>query len=466
MSLSFAYTLWSYASGVSSLKKNPIITGTVILTATGVISRIIGFFYRIFLSRNIGEEGMGIYQLLAPVMALSFSLTAAGIQTSISKHVAAYEAKKEHRSSVSVLMCGLFMSVFLSLIMGFILFEYSLPISIRFLLEERCAPLVRIYALSLPFAAVHSCINGYYYGLKKTSVPSVTQLIEQLVRVLSVYIIFFYCGRYHLQPKVSVAVVGLVLGEIVSSLLSILAITRFYKSSSRKRKHYLPQMPSYNIAGQLKPLLLLAVPLSINRIVLNFLQSIEAVHLPRKLCVFGLTNSQALSIYGVLTGMALPLILFPQAITGSISVLLLPYVSEADAKGNPARISRAIFSSTGFCLLMGFLATAFFYITGPKLGILLFHSEEAGLFIRSLSFMCPFLYLGSLLTSILNGLNKATHAFFINVLALCIRLSCIFLLVPYIGIKGYLFSLPVSQIAHCLFNFLALKKYIYYNKRC
>ena len=109
----FAYTLWNYASGVSSLKKNPIITGTVILTATGVISRVIGFFYRIFLSRNIGEEGMGIYQLLAPVMALSFSLTAAGIQTSISKHVAAYEARREHRSSVSVLMCGLFLSVFL-----------------------------------------------------------------------------------------------------------------------------------------------------------------------------------------------------------------------------------------------------------------------------------------------------------------------------------------------------------------
>ena len=142
------------------------------------------------------------------------------------------------------------------------------------------------------------------------------------------------------------------------------------------------------------------------------------------------------------------------------------YVSEADAGQNPKRISQAIFASTAFCLLMGFLATIMFYITGPVLGNLLFHSEEAGLFIRSLSFMCPFLYLGSLLTSILNGLNKATHAFFINILSLCIRLASIFLLVPHIGIKGYLYGLPVSQIAHCLLNFVALKKYIYYNKRC
>lgn len=447
------------------MKKNPIITGTVILTATGIISRIIGFFYRIFLSRNIGEEGMGIYQLLAPVMALSFSLTAAGIQTSISKHVAAYEAKGQRRSSVAVLLCGLFVSVSLSLALGIVLFQYSLPISLHFLLEERCAPLVRIYALSLPFAAVHSCINGYYYGLKKTAVPSVTQLIEQLARVFSVYLIFLYCDKHNLTPQVSVAIVGLVLGEITSSLISILAITGTGCKNTRRRyrSHFTSE---YDVFKQLKPLLLLAVPLSVNRIVLNFLQSIEAIYLPRQLCAFGLSNSQALSIYGVLTGMSLPLILFPQAITGSISVLLLPYVSEADAKGNPARISKAIFSSTAFCVIMGFLAALFFYIAGPFLGSFLFQSTEAGLFIRSLSFMCPFLYLGSLLTSILNGLNKATHAFFINVLALCIRLICIFLFVPHIGIKGYLWGLPVSQIAHCAFNFLALKKYIYYNKRC
>ncbi|MGN0132630.1 MAG: oligosaccharide flippase family protein [Lachnospiraceae bacterium] len=447
------------------MKKNPIITGTVILTATGIISRIIGFFYRIFLSRNIGEEGMGIYQLLAPVMALSFSLTAAGIQTSISKHVAAYEAKGQRRSSVAVLLCGLFVSVSLSLALGIVLFQYSLPISLHFLLEERCAPLVRIYALSLPFAAVHSCINGYYYGLKKTAVPSVTQLIEQLARVFSVYLIFLYCDKHNLTPQVSVAIVGLVLGEITSSLISILAITGTGCKNTRRRyrSHFTSE---YDVFKQLKPLLLLAVPLSVNRIVLNFLQSIEAIYLPRQLCAFGLSNSQALSIYGVLTGMSLPLILFPQAITGSISVLLLPYVSEADAKGNPARISKAIFSSTAFCVVMGFLAALFFYIAGPFLGSFLFQSTEAGLFIRSLSFMCPFLYLGSLLTSILNGLNKATHAFFINVLALCIRLICIFLFVPHIGIKGYLWGLPVSQIAHCSFNFLALKKYIYYNKRC
>ncbi len=439
---------------MKNLSKHPIITGTVILTCTGFITRIIGFFYRIFLSRNIGEEGMGIYQLLAPVMALSFSVTAAGIQTSVSKHVAAYEAKNQHKQSIAVLFCGLSVSVFLSLFLGLLLFQYSLPIATHFLLEERCAPLIRIYSLSLPFAAIHSCINGYYYGLKKTVLPSVTQLAEQLVRVICVYILFLSTMHTSGTHQISIAVLGLVLGEIVSAIISIIVFTR--------------QSPKTNVTifPQLKPLLLLALPLSINRVALNFLQSIEAVQLPKQLCNYGLSNTQSLSIYGVLTGMALPLILFPQAITGSISVLLLPYVSEADAGNHPKRISQAIYTSTAFCILMGSVTAIFFYITGPFLGAYLFHSKEAGLFIRSLSFMCPFLYLGSLLTSILNGVGKATRAFFINVLALCIRLVFIFFLVPRLGIKGYLYGLPISQISHCLLNFLALKKYIYYNKRC
>ena len=79
--------------------KNPLITGTIILTLTGFLSRFIGFFYRIFLSRTFGAEGMGIYQLTSPVLALTFALTAAGMQTAISKYVAGEVTTKNYRYS-------------------------------------------------------------------------------------------------------------------------------------------------------------------------------------------------------------------------------------------------------------------------------------------------------------------------------------------------------------------------------
>lgn len=428
------------------------------LTVAGILTRIIGFFYRIFLSRHIGEEGMGVYQLLAPIMALSFSLTCAGVQTSISKHVAAYEAEGKRKSSILILLYGFLISISLSIFLGIILCKFSHPISILFLAEKRCQNLICVYALSLPFCAIHSCINGYYFGLKQTTAPSVTQLLEQLARVLSVVLAFSIFPDINAENRILFAVLGLVIGEIVSSFISIVILCQSKKTHPRT-----PTTLSEQDKHILKKIIILATPLSINRIVLNLLQSVEAAYLPRKLTSFGLTSSESLCIYGIFTGMALPMILFPQAITSSVSVLLLPYVSEADAKQDRKKIARSIYLSTAFCLALGFVCMFFFYLTGPFIGELIFQSPDAGLFIRTLSFMCPFLYLGTLLTSILNGLGKATLSFLINVASITLRLLGVFILVPLYGIKAYLYFLMLSQLAHCILNFVALKKYLYYN---
>ena len=120
-------------------QNHPLIKGTIILTITGFASRIIGFFYRIFLSRNFGEESMGIYQLIAPAMALAFSFTAAGIQTAISKYVASETTTKDYKSSSRYLLVGITISLVLSAIFGFALYKYALPIATYALLEPRCA---------------------------------------------------------------------------------------------------------------------------------------------------------------------------------------------------------------------------------------------------------------------------------------------------------------------------------------
>ena len=145
--------------------KHPLIVGTFILTVTGIISRLIGFLYRIYLSRLFGEEGMGIYQLLSPVLSLSFSLTAAGYQTAISKLVAEQTATRK-RPSLRPLAAGLSISLPLSLVCNAALFFFADFISANLLREPRTASMLRILSFSVPFAAVHSCINGYFYGIK------------------------------------------------------------------------------------------------------------------------------------------------------------------------------------------------------------------------------------------------------------------------------------------------------------
>lgn len=452
-----------------SLAKRPLVRGTLVLTATGLITRIIGFFYRIYLSRLFGEEGMGIYQLLSPVLSLSFSLCAASYQTAISKFVAEYTEQAGQR--FRTLLTGIAVSLPLSVICCALLFWKADFIAARLLLEPRTAPMLRILAFSIPFSSIHSCINGYFYGVKRTGPPAVAQLIEQLTRVGCVYLTAARVLAMGKTPSINVAVLGLAVGEVVSMCVCLVAIfnayhtsctptdTRFQTSCSctLNRSSDLCTTHMSRRFSMLLPILRMALPLTLNRIVLNILQSVESVSIPAQLRLYGYDNSTALSVYGVLTGMAMPMIFFPNALTNSVSVLLLPLISESDARGDTPAVRKAVLRTVKFCAGMGFTFLSFFLLTGHYIGIKLFDSPLAGHFITTLSFLCPFLYLDATLSSILQGLGRAGTIFVMNVLALLIRLAFVFFAIPVFGISGYLWGILASQMTLSILYLFCLR---------
>lgn len=434
------------------LSGRPLIMGTLILTATGFITRIIGFFYRIYLSRLFGEEGMGVYQLLSPILALTFSLCAAAYQTAISKYVA--EFSQDPAKRLQPLLSGLALSAPLSFLCLILLYLQADFIAENLLLEPRCASMIRILAFSIPLSSVHSCINGYFYGLKKTTPAALAQLMEQLSRVGCVWLISSRFLANGIPPSINIAVFGLLIGELVSLCISLGAIFLERYRNREAVKGFLPGSFSTGL------LLKMALPLTLNRIVLNLLQSVEAVSIPARLKVYGYDSSAALSVYGVLTGMAMPLIFFPNALTGSISVLLLPLISENHAASNEAAVKGAIRKTIRFCLSMGIGFMILFFLIGNYVGVQIFHSPLAGHFIRTLSFLCPFLYLDTTLSSILQGLGRAGTIFMMNVIALMIRLTFVFYAIPLFGITGYLWGILLSQILLSLLYLFCLRAFL------
>lgn len=448
---------------LSSLKKcasphtrHPLIMGTAILTVTGLITRIIGFFYRIYLSRLFGEEGMGIYQLLSPVLSLSFALTAAGFQTAISKFVAAQTGQKSAASHpYRPMIMGLILTVPLSIACTAILYLGSDFIAVTLLKEPRTASMIRLLAPSVPLSAIHACINGYFYGIKKAGVPAGTQLLEQCCRVGCVYLVSASILARELTPSINIAVLGLTIGEGCSMLAALLAFWHHAAGKTGLGSTVTDSRPFCPNTGSRMPflsygqLLGMVIPLTANRIVLNLLQSVEAVSIPAGLRTYGYDNTTALSVYGVLTGMAFPMIFFPNALTSSVSVMLLPMISESYARGDHAGIRQAIFRTVKYCFLLGFSCMAFFLLSGRFIGQALYRSPLAGHFIRTLSLICPFLYLDTTLSSILQGLGMASRLFLINVTSLLVRLLFVLLIVPRMGIQGYLYGLLVSQLLQC-----------------
>ena len=431
---------------LSSIKKNPLITGTLLMTAAGVLSRIIGFFYRIFLSRTIGAEALGIYQLIGPVFSLCFALTASSIQTSISKFVGdAIGGCKDslcgEKKARAYLILGLVLSCGLSILTGIFMYFNADLIAVRFLGEARCAPLLVLLTYSLLPCCIHACINGYYYGRKNAFVPSLCQLIEQIARVGSVWIIFQITTEKGIPLTAFHAVCGLVIGECFGLLVSMSALLR---EKRLPRGSYTSD--SICNSTMTHAFLAMVIPLTINRLSVAFSTSLENLLIPQKLQLYGYTQTDALSIYGILSGMTLSIILFPCVLTNSLSVLLLPAISEARGRSNENQIRRTTQKAIRLGLLLGFAFTILFLLTGDMIGNKLFHNALAGHFICRLAWLCPLMYITSLLNSILHGLGRPKQVLFVNLLACLIRIGMIWFLVPAYGIGAYLWGLLLSQV--------------------
>lgn len=442
-----------------SLHSHPLVTGTLLLTITGLLSRVIGFFFRIFLSQSIGAEAMGIYQLTFPIHVLTISLTSSAIQTAISRFVAQAaisggmarisggqagemarisggQAGTQAGRRISCngrcyLAGGLFLSLSLSVFCTVFLYRYSDWIAIRFLEEARCAPLLRVLAFTVPFGAIHGCFNGYFYGLKKTFAPAFSQLVEQVARVASVWLFFEISMEKHQAISLSLVSWGMVVGEVAAVFFCVSFLPRGRAQGSR--------------FVAVRQIFQMSLPLSANRMLVNVLQSLEAVMIPGQLRQFGYSASESLSVYGILTGMALPMVLFPSVLTNSVSVLLLPAIAEAQEKRDRRYILDAVKKACFYCILLGLGCTFIFLILGNWMGRTLFGNTLAGTFIVTLGWICPFLYLSTTLHSILNGLGKTTSTFLLNVLGLGVRIGFVLYGIPVAGIKGYLWGILISQ---------------------
>ena len=265
------------------------------------------------------------------------------------------------------------------------------PIAVHLLKEPRTIPLLRIIAFSFPFVGIHACINGWFYGMKKAGLPSLAQILEQLTRVGCVFFITLGDIANGQIPSIRTAVFGLAVGELVSMTMAILTFlpyfplrqehswahphlfqtTRVFSFSLRNAAasqvcNHRPAS-SVNVSWRCvyAGLLSMVLPLTANRLTLTLLSSAESVAIPKMLRVYGYTSEGSLSVYGVLTGMALPLILFPNALAGSIAVMLLPMISENYCLRKLDVVRSLTFRTIKYTLSMGIVFLSIFVLFGP-----------------------------------------------------------------------------------------------------
>lgn len=429
------------------INKNLVIKGTLILTITGLATRMIGFYNRIFLADLIGAKELGIYQLIFPLYMVAFSFTTFGNELALTKLVSEYRSRGNMVCAKAFFKACFCINTVLGIIVSCSMYLNADWLCTHALNAPECSSCLKIICIGIPFLSMKGAIHGYFLGMEKSGVHGMSDFLEQIAKVFGLYLISSYiCIRN--QYDAAFAVWGIVIGELISFGYSLAAYIHHNKKN-RQIFQFSVSAPQ-NIPIRKQQIIRLffknSIPLTTNRLALTVLQSIESIMIPTVLLGYYKDSSLSLATYGVFSGMAFPFIMFPSTITNSLSTMLLPAVSSASSRLNTEYLKKLCEKSLHFCLLIGIFSSITFYIFGPSIGISFFESKEAGHYLFQLSLLCPFIYLATTLASILNGLGLASHNLILTVIATIIRISFILVTIPKIGMTGYIAGLFVGYL--------------------
>ena len=435
------------------MRGKTLLKGAAILTTAGIITRLLGFIYRIFMSNIMGAEGMGLYQLIMPIYMLAWSISCSGFNTAVSKLIAQERVKGEYGNMGRVPKQSVVITTGLGFLLTFLLYFGAEFIALYIIRDARAIMALQILSLAFPFMAAGTCIRGYFIGLQETTVPAINQVMEQIVRMVVVYALAGSFMHRGLDFAAAVAVFGIVCEEI----FSFFYITYSYKRHKKKNSHKKPPVyPSSTVLGML---LMMAVPLTANRVTGSLLAAWENVLIPGRLQMFGMTAQEAMSTFGRLNGMAMPLIYFPTAMLTALAVTLVPAVSEAVATKDFSGIAATSSKSVLFASICGMGAAALFISFPSELGIIIYN-QQIGSMVMMLGVLCPLIYIHIVLSGILNGLGCQVFIFRNALLSSVINIAFIFFLVPYLGIMAYIIGSFVSLIIVCSLELVKIRESI------
>jgi len=425
---------------------------TLILTFTSIASHLLAFVYRVFLSRLVGAEVLGLYQLIMPVYSVLMSLTAIGLTAAASNLSARYHALGNVRA-ISQVIRRCLRSFFLLLFpVAAVVLLFSDAVSVHLLGDARTRLGLILLLPCIAFTGVENLHKHYFYGIGNVRPPAAVEIAEQFIRsgtVLALLILFLPQSP---ERTVGLIVKGMVLCEIFSSVTLVLIY--------RRRMGPPHALPGHGeCAGELsKRIRAIALPVGATALLGNLMSSANSVLIPQRLVAGGMEVQTALSAFGVLFGMTLPMLLLPSAFIGALSLVLTPKLAENSALGRREEIRRLIDKSLLTTSVLILPVMALLVVVGPSVGFFLFREPSSGHYLLPLSLGVALSCYQAVLGSSLNGVGRQKIA--ARNLLLCDGVQLVFTYVtvsrPQWGLKGYVAGFVVSSALGMALNWISV----------
>lgn len=407
--------------------------------------RIVGVAFNVYISNRIGAEAMGLYSLITSVWGFALTLATSGINLAVTRCVA--EAGERRNVVRRVIRRAVVLSVTFGLLSSLLLASFSSFIAGRILKDQRTVLPLRLLALSLPALSVSSALSGYFSAVRRVWKSAAAQLSEQAVRIYataSLLTLFLPRGPEY-------TCVALVLGSVVSDLLSCLLSLIFYLTDRRKLKDT-PASLRFSGEKSFRKMLGIALPVAFSAYIRSGLTTLEHILIPVGLTAWSGSRSEALADYGILNGMVLPVVLFPYAFIYSFTGLLIPEIAGSAAENRHGRITYISGRMWRLTILLGFACSGILTVCSGELGEVLYGSSEAGKYIRMLSPLLSVMVLDTVTDSLLKGLGDQVFTMFVNIIDAALSVLLVWLLLPRFGINGYIAVLYISELINFSFS--------------
>lgn len=418
-----------------------------VLTGSGILLNLLGFCYRIFLSRTTGADGMGVYQLVLPFYSVLQALTLSGLTMAVSSLAAEERAKGSLFGAQCVLTRA--RRVFLLLFVPTALFTLfgANVLSETVLGDARTRTALFLLLPCLLLTGFENLMKNYFYGVGETRPPITSELTEQIVRFAAVALLLL-CVR---PQNAGASCACIVLGMVISEVVSVVLLSQFYHKARPAPTHTaLPQMVS------------MALPVTASALTNNLLSSCTAVLIPKRLMAYGLSAHAAISEYGVLFGMTLPLLSLPFALLGGLPAILIPKLTEGMSGENRADVRRKAGKALHVTGLLAFPLTALMLPLANLLSQALYQQKTAESYLLPLCLATFFGFYQLTSSAILNGIGRQRNAALHILLGGLIQLGFTWSVGSF-GMMGFVIGDLVSTVfitllnLHCVIKTLGIR---------
>lgn len=422
---------------------------------SSLILQIIRLIFNIYVSNKITTEALGVFQLIIATYMFGITLASSGINIACTRVISEefalgndYGVKKAANKCIKI-------SIFLSLIASFIFYINS-DFIVKYCFENKVSEnIVYLICLALPLISVSSAISGYFVAVRRVYKNVFGQFLEQISKIIAIVILFKLYANSGLLEDICFA---LILGDVISEMLSFTYLIIVYIFDINYHFSTLKSSSNQNFLSRICRIL---IPVALTSYIKSGISTVKQLIIPSSLQKNGKNSEEALSDYGIISGMAMPIVMFPATFLIAVAGLLIPEFSRYYVKQDYKKIKLYTDKLLIGAFLFACFLTIIFWFFGDNLGMAIYHNEEVGVYIKLFSLLIPFMYVDIIIDNILKGLDAQTNVMIINIIDLIVSTVFILFFVPILGIKGYIFSIFISEILNLslsLYKLLKLEK--------